>query len=144
MKISDFLKGRNVEYQTVYRYISRHETEFKELIRKNGKEYELSDEAIKILEEVYPLPNPTVIVNGVPFEEHEKALNELMELQKKVISMQDKMMELSANQLLLEDREKRLLLLQDENNDLVQKVTELSVQLEHEKSKSWWDKLRKK
>ena len=46
MKVTDFLKGRDVERQAVTRYINRHEEIFKEHTKKIGKEIELDADAV--------------------------------------------------------------------------------------------------
>lgn len=114
MTISDFARSRGVEPQAVSRYIGRHE-EIAAHVQKKGKVVELGPEAERLLDEVYPLPQPVHIVQGVPHEEHETLLREAKGLYAKIAELQGQLMEsrdllakAEAKELLLEDRERQL------------------------------------
>ena len=62
MYITEFAKSRNIKPQTVSRYINRHSEKFDGLVLKSGKEITLSEEAIYILDKVYPLPKPIQVI----------------------------------------------------------------------------------
>lgn len=77
MKVTDFLRGRDVERQAVTRYINRHPEIFAGHITKDGKELELDEVAVDALGEVYPLIVRPTVVNGVSHEEYQQALRDL-------------------------------------------------------------------
>lgn len=70
MIITEFLEGRTVERQAVTRYIERHPEEFNGHISKKGREIDLDDIAIAILDKKYPLAKPIQVINGVDPEEY--------------------------------------------------------------------------
>lgn len=119
MIIADFIKGRDVQPNAISNYIARHEEEFKGHIKRVGKNTELDEYAIRILEEKYPYPKPTTVITGIPEEDHLRAIAlkdaEIQRLNRKMESMRDereKLLiengELKANILLLEDRKEQL------------------------------------
>lgn len=147
MKISEFVIGRNVEKQAVYRYINRHE-ELLSQCTKDGKELEMPMEVVAELEKQYPLPKPTYIINGVPEEEHRAVLERLTKAQEAMLLMQNELTEhkllqadYEAQKMLLEDRQKRA---EEDAQKAQEKVAELTAELEQEKAKTWWQKLRGK
>ena len=84
MNLTEFASSRGVAHQTVSMYISRH-PEFNEHISKDGRNTVLDDEAIRMLEEKYPLPQPVqVIPDAATKEENEK-------LKEKVILLQEEL-----------------------------------------------------
>lgn len=119
MTITEFAKGRDVEPQTVSRYIARHTEVFKGHVSKKGKVQELDEKALEILEKKYPLPKPVTVLKGVPEAEHYEALAEkdrqIQRLQEYVIELQKQQNETikalataEASQLLLESHEASL------------------------------------
>lgn len=135
MNISDFAKQRNIEPQAVSRYISRH-PEIKEHTKKDGKMVELLPEAERLLDEVYPLPKPVHVVQGVPQEEYEAVLKKLAQQQEIIIKLQQERIEdqkqiakAEATQLLLEDKERQL-------NDLREQREQSLIQIEEEKERT--------
>lgn len=152
MTITEFAHSRNQQPQTISRYISRH-SEFDNHTKKVGKNVELDDEALKLLDEVYPLPKPVTIINGIPEEEHLKALaqkdEQIQKLQAAFIELQNKYSdlalengELQGQRLLLEDKKEQLKEKEEELKAEKSRAEELAIKLETERSKSWWDKLR--
>ena len=162
MKIKEFIEGRNVSYDTVRKYIINNENLFKGHTGR-AKNIVLDDEAIAILDKKYPLPNLIQIV------EDTEARNQLIEAQKKIIELQQQLIiaapklaqadhnefllelieneasDLRANKKILESELKELTEEKHEQELQFQKEKEeLLRQLEAEKSKSWWDKLRGK
>ena len=144
MIITEFAKSRNIEPQAVSRYLNRHE-ELKKQCRKEGKNLLLTDDVLRVLDEKYPIPKPTIIMNGVPEEEHRDALEKLLKAQELIIQLQNELTdqkllqaENEAQKLLLEDRERRA---EEDAKEAKEKVAELMAELEKEKAKTWWQKL---
>lgn len=125
MTITEFAKSRNQQPQTISRYISRHE-EFEGHTKKVGKNVELDDIAIAYLDEVYPLPKPVHVINGVPQEEYdelrtkyEELLEKARELDKYLLDYEKQKADIkiaqarieaenSAQKLLLEDKQEQI------------------------------------
>lgn len=148
MKVTEFLKGRDVERQAVTRYINRHEENFKGHTKKVGKEIELDSVAVEELEKVYPYPKPVTIINGVPQEEFIRVQNELIlsqqrtsELQNRLLEAQEQIATAKATEILLEDKKQRISELEEKLEADKDEIKELQEALEKERSKSWWDKL---
>lgn len=151
MRVTDFLQGRDVERQSVTRYINRHEDVFKGHTKKVGKEIELDSIAVEKLEKVYPYPKPVTIINGVPQEEFIRVQNELIasqqrtsELQSRLLEAQEQIVIAKATELLLEDKKQRISELEAKAEADKDEIKVLREALEIERSKSWWDKLRGK
>lgn len=148
MKVTEFLKGREVERQAVTRYINRHEEIFKGHTEKVGKELELDSVAVAELEKVYPLPKPVTIINGVPHEDYIKVQNDLIMSQKLVSELQNRLLETQeqiatakATELLLEDKTQRISDLEAKVEAKKEEIKELQEALATEQSKSWIQKL---
>lgn len=144
MTITEFAKSRNIEPQAVSRYLNRHE-ELKKQCQKEGKNLLLTDDVLRVLDEKYPIPKPTIIMNGVPEEEHRDALEKLLRAQELIIQLQNELTdqkllqsENEAQKLLLEDRERRA---EEDAKEAKEKVAELTAELEKERQKTWWQKL---
>lgn len=144
MTITEFAKSRSIEPQAVSRYLNRHE-ELKKQCRKEGKNLVLTDDVLRVLDEKYPIPKPTIIMNGVPEEEHRDALEKLLRAQELIIQLQNELTdqkllqaENEAHRALLEDRERRA---EEDAKEAKEKVAELTAELEKEKAKTWWQKL---
>lgn len=144
MTITEFAKSRNIEPQAVSRYLNRHE-ELKKQCQKEGKNLLLTDDVLQVLDKKYPIPKPTIIMNGVPEEEHRDALDKLLKAQELIIQLQNELTdqkllqaENEAQKLLLEDRERRA---EEDAKEAKEKVAELMAELEKEKAKTWWQKL---
>ena len=115
MTISEFAESRNVQSQAVNRYVLRHSEEFSGHTQKVGKNIELDDEAVRILDEKYPLPKPVQLVEGVPTEDYLAVQKELNAAKNTIIGLQNKLTDYSmkiasaeAIHLRLEDKEKEL------------------------------------
>lgn len=136
MTIAEFCRGRNVDSQTVRKYINRHSNDFKGHTGKDGREITLDNHALHILEDKYPLPSPIEVIDDI------ETRKKLIEAQEIIIRLQSKLQEQTmaiaqseALKLLLEDREKQLQHSYDQCDKLQQ-------ELDRERSKTWWDKLR--
>lgn len=140
MKISEFVIGRNVEKQTVYRYISRHE-ELLSQCEKDGKELEMPMEVVLELEKQYPMPKPTIVINGVPEEEHRQVLERLAKTQELIIKIQN---ELTDQKMLALEKDIEMRFLEDKQKKTDEEIEYLKEELNRERSKTWWQKLRGK
>ena len=149
VSISDFAREHGVDPQAVSRYLSRHEELQKHLVEEGKKKlFERDGELYRILEEQYPLAKPTIIVNGVPEEDHREVLERLAKAQELIIMMQN---ELTDQKLLVAEKEHNLALLEDQQSRadadrerLENEVSQLKAELENERNKTWWQKLRGK
>lgn len=109
--------------------------------KKTGKKLDLDDEAVAILSKIYPLPEPINVVHGVPHEQYEQLQNVLISQQQENSMLKDKLMQANefiavakGNQLLLDERTKRVEELQDESKVKSEQLQ--NAQLEIEKLKS--------
>ena len=110
MTITEFAESRNVEAQAVSRYLVRHPEE-KASCRKVGKTVELSEKALALLSEQYPLPKPVQIIQGVPHEEYEAVQKSLSDTQEQLSKSKDILL---AMKEAISEKEK--LLIQQEAN----------------------------
>ena len=163
MKISEFIQGRNVNYDTVRRYINRNPEMFKGHVGRANK-IELDDIAVQLLEEKYPAPVPVQVIQDT------SARDELLELHKKYAVAMEKITALTEqnSQLLVVQSKQKYL--EEENRNLSAELDEgvryaeylenelekrkgayeflqrqlktVEFNLEVEKKKTWWDKLR--
>ena len=162
LKIKEFIAGRNIKYDTVRKYIINNEELFKGHIGRPNN-IVLDEEAISILEKKYPLPEPIQVVEDT---EARKKLIEaqqmIIELQQQLVMAAPKIAAADQNKYLLEKIENEAEELKEKSKSLEKELKEvtrekqemenefkrekaiLTKQLETEKSKSWWDKLRKK
>lgn len=115
MKISDFVKGREVKETTVRMFISRNAEQFDGHITKVKKWLELDEVAVDILSNQYPVKPDQVIVNGIPKEEHMKLLEEYNQALKEIANLRamaadqaNKIAGAEAKELLLEEKEMQL------------------------------------
>lgn len=100
LTLSAFARGRDVEPKTVSIYMKRHNMTY-------NKDKGLTDEQIAILDEIYPIPKPVIVVNGLPAEEERQLREELDDVRKKLDVAKDKIIELTernATLQLLEDK----------------------------------------
>ena len=149
MIIAEFCKGRLVDSQAIRKYINRHQELFDGHTTKNGKEIELDDVAVGILEKKYPFP--VNVQDGVSFEEHGKTLKQLAEAQQAIILLQEEIRkqtvliaDAEAKQLLLEDREKQLKETKEELTETKEQVEELKTENDRLKNRTFWDYLLRK
>lgn len=162
--ISDFARERGLDRDTVNAWIRNHE-EVNKACGKSGKEktIDVNSKAYQLLEKQYPLPAPIHII------EDTESRQKLIKLQEAYIQLQAKMVEASnqlaqaeAIKLLLEDKEVQLEKAENQRDkaeeradrveselkqvraDADARIKELEDQLQAEKNKSWWQKLRGK
>ena len=120
LTLSAFAKGRDVEPKTVSIYMKRHNMTY-------NKDKGLTDEQIAILDEVYPIPKPVIVVNGLSAEEERQLREELDEVRKKLDVAKDKIIELT-------ERNATLQLLED-------KASLQEQELQRLKSRNLWERL---
>lgn len=142
------MRGRNVERQALTRYINRHSDLFAGHIVKNGKEIELDEKAIEILNDVYPLIKPVEVVDGIPQDAHIKVLNELNAVRKekeallsKLIEAQSQIAIANATQLLLEDKSKQLDEVKADRDELQNKLSNAEAEIEQYRNASLFQRL---
>lgn len=163
MKISEFIEGRNVNYDTVRRYINRNPEMFKGHVGRANK-IELDGVAVQLLEEKYPALEPVQVIQDT------SARDELLQLHKKYAAAMEKLTALTEQnsqlmviQLKQKSLEEENLNLSDELDERVRYAQFLENELEKqrtsyeflkgqlknvefnlavEKKKSWWDKLK--
>lgn len=82
MTIAEFAKKRGVDQQAVYKYIKRHPDAFDNHV--SGHPMQLDEEALRILSSVYPEKNAVEIVEDVD------AYKQLVEAQKTILNLQEK------------------------------------------------------
>lgn len=161
MNISEFARSRGIEPQTVRHYVNDHE-DIKKHTKKVGKTVELSDEAIELLDKIYPLPRPIQLLNGVDPEEHKAVVDKLSSAQEYIIKLHETVEQLkdkvNENEKLIAQAEAQKILLEDKNsqleaaraegekkdteNDYLKKANEdLRAELERLKNRSFLDRL---
>lgn len=141
MNITEFAKGRNIDRNAVSMYIRRHPELFEEHVKTVGKNVEIDDFAYQILDKKYPLPSPVTIIDGISFEEHKATLEELANMQKHVIRLEEELRQQTylvaqaeAKEILLEDRQKQL----EEQKQLCK---ELSAEVDRLKNQTFWQRV---
>lgn len=142
------MRGRSVERQALTRYINRHSELFAGHIEKCGKEIELDDEAVRILNDIYPLIKPVEVVDGIPQDAHIKVLNELNTVRKekeallsKLIEAQSQIAMANATQLLLEDKTKQLDEVRANRDELQNKLSNAEAELERYRNAGLFQRL---
>lgn len=120
LTLSAFARGRDVEPKTVSIYMKRHNMTY-------NKDKGLTDEQIAILDEIYPIPKPVIVVNGLPAEEERQLREELDEVRKMLDVAKDKIIELT-------ERNATLQLLED-------KASLQEQELQRLKSRNLWERL---
>ena len=132
MKISEFIKGRRVERQALTRYINRHSELFAGHIVKNGKEIELDDVAVEILNNKYPLQQLVQIVEDTESIKKLAAANEKIAKLQEVIGQQKELLLKADNQIqLLEYKKDEFEHYKQESNE---KIVNLSTDLTEKNS----------
>ena len=148
MNITEFAESRNVKSTTVYQYIQRHKETFKDHTKKIGNTAELDDEALGILDKVYPLPKPVQVIEGIPEAEHLREIaekdKEIQALQQKIIDMQRDYMEIKE-QIGIQEGKLYLLDAKIEENQVVRAENEqLKADLERIRSRSLFERILNK
>ena len=140
MNLTEFAASRNIKINALSNYLSRH-PEIKKLTFKTGKETELTDEAIDLLDKIYPLPKPVTVINGVDPEEHKAVVDKLSSAQENIIKLHETVEQLkdkvNENEKLIAQAEAQKILLEDKKTQLE------AARAEGEKKDSEIDDLKK-
>lgn len=156
--IKEYAKHVGKSQQAVYKQLNSKKNKVRldgHLIKENGITY-LDDEAVKILNE--SRQTTVVLIDQEKNEEIERLKEENRNLLLKIAMQADKIAELSewksehavmiaeanTNKLLLEEKTKQFDELKDNNKALTDELAITKTELEKEKNKSWWNKLRGK
>jgi hypothetical protein len=92
MKISDFVVGRNVEKQAVYRYLVRHRDLYDRCERNgNGKDLDIPDDVVQALDQQYPVAKPVIVINGLSPEDERQLRDQLARTQEQLIAVQSQL-----------------------------------------------------
>lgn len=139
VSIKDFSEERNVDNDTVNAYLRNH-PEIKQHTKRVRKNIviDTESEAYALLEKQYPLPQMIQVVEDT--ESREKLLQAqelIIQLQKKINEQSQLIAQAEATKMLLEDKQVQLEKMEAEKADLQK-------QLDAERSKTWWQKLRGK
>lgn len=107
MKIKDFVKERNISYDTVRRYIVRNENIFRGHVGIRGK-IDLDDFAVELLNQKYPLKKPVEIIQDDMAARQQliKAQETIIDLQEHINHMLPLVWDYEHHQELLESAEK--------------------------------------
>ena len=158
IKIKEYAKNVGKTQQAVYKQLNSKKNKVRldgHLIKENGTTY-LDDEAVKILNE--SRQTTVVLIDQEKNEEIERLKEENRNLLLKIAMQADKIAELSewksdhavmiaeanTNKLLLEEKSKQYDELKADNRQLTDELAITKTELEKEKNKSWWNKLRGK
>lgn len=143
MKLVEFAKQRGIPRDTITQYIRRHPDLFEGHTEVNGKSLFLDKEAERLLNEKYPLYSPVELIEDVELikelsetrKELAQAERHIAELYKKLADQTAVIAQVETTKILLEDREEQLQRVYDQCDKLQQ-------DLDRERAKTWWDKLR--
>lgn len=148
--IREYARKNNVSYEAIRKQIKRYESELKEHIIKQNRTQFLDEVAVKILDR-HRGESPIVIVNQDTSSKLQLLEEENKNLLVKVAAQADKISQLSEElknktekmtSLLLEDKEKTLLLEQKKNQE--EELERLKKELEAERNKGFFSRLFKK
>lgn len=152
MKIADFAEQRNVDRNAISQYIRRHPEIFEGHTEVVGKNLCVDEEALKELEDKYPLPQVVQVI------EDTESRKKLIEAQQLIIQMKDQMLNMQklvaqaeAKELLLEDRERQLKekeqqlkQAQTREQDLQQEISEFKSKVSTLQSRNLWERITRK
>lgn len=148
--IREYARKNNVSYEAIRKQIKRYENELKEHIIKQHRTQFLDEVAVEILDR-HRGESPIVIVNQDTSSKLQLLEEENKNLLVKVAAQADKISQLSEElknktekmtSLLLEDKEKTLLLEQKKNQE--EELERLKKELEAERNKGFFSRLFKK
>lgn len=170
--ITDFANARNEDRDTVNAYIRKHPEIQKDVSRQGKNTViDTLSEGYALLEKQYPLPQMVQIIEDTESREKLiKAQELIIQMQGKMAELQDKVSEQSmiiataeATKMLLEDKTKELErienmlekaearvekaetraeMAEEQKTAADDEIAALRKELEVERNKSWWDKLR--
>lgn len=154
MKISDFLEGRRVERQAVLRYINRHSDAFEGHITKAGRELDLDQTALAILDEMYPMPVRYEVISDAQLASQLiQAKDELLQLRAEKsewaakeaeykAAAQISMRSLADHQALIQAKDDLIKAKDELLQERDARIQDLQQQVERQRQhKSWWKRL---
>lgn len=128
--LTEFAKSRNVDPKAVSIYLKRHNLKYD---RSEG----ITDELMEILDKVYPVPKPVVVINGLDPEEERRLRKDLQDALNQLNAAKDMIVELTKTSAvvgLLEDKQK-------EQENLIQQQQQ---EIERLKNRGFLDRLLNK
>lgn len=138
MTVLDFCTQRNLQTQTVLKYIQRNPELFEGHTSKKGQQMEIDDAAFCVLDEKYPIP-PEIIPapNMELLAELDRAKNRIIQLQEEALVQEKLLAKAELDKRMLEERSIQLLEaksscadLQTQNSSLHEEIGSLKAQLE--------------
>ena len=149
ISIKDYAAQNNVSYEAVRQQVNRYAAELDGHIIKVSRTKYLDDDAVAFLDEKRKV-NPVVVIERSKDEELEQLKNENKMLLLKLVEAQDE-----GKLLLKENMSLKVELLEKPKNEeeiraaveaaeleKQKEIDALRAELELERNKSWWDKLR--
>ena len=116
--LTAFAKERNVDPKAISIYMKRHKIDY-------DKSKGLTDEQIAMLDKVYPVPKPVVVVNGLDIEEERKLREELEQTQKKLAIALDSLNKAKDSILELTEKAKKIEFLESKADEQQQELERL-------------------
>ena len=116
--LTAFAKERNVDPKAISIYMKRHKIDY-------DKSKGLTDEQIAMLDKVYPLPKPVVVVNGLDIEEERKLREELEQTQKKLAIALDSLNKAKDSILELTEKANKIEFLESKADEQQQELERL-------------------
>lgn len=116
--LTAFAKERNVDPKAISIYMKRHKIDY-------DKSKGLTDEQIAMLDKVYPVPKPVVVVNGLDIEEERKLREELEQTQKKLAIALDSLNKAKDSILELTEKANKIEFLESKADEQQQELERL-------------------
>ena len=116
--LTAFARERNVDPKAISIYMKRHKIDY-------DKSKGLTDEQIAMLDKVYPVPKPVVVVNGLDIEEERKLREELEQTQKKLAIALDSLNKAKDSILELTEKANKIEFLESKADEQQQELERL-------------------
>ena len=116
--LTAFAKERNVDPKAISIYMKSHKIDY-------DKSKGLTDEQIAMLDKVYPVPKPVVVVNGLDIEEERKLREELEQTQKKLAIALDSLNKAKDSILELTEKANKIEFLESKADEQQQELERL-------------------
>lgn len=130
MTVLEFCNARNIQTQTVLKYIQRNPSIFEGHTSKNGQNMEIDNAAFDILDEKYPVPPEIIPAPNVELvAELDRAKSYIIQLQQQVIEQNQVLALAEKNKFLLEEAKEDCDNLQRRNDFLTEEIGNLKAQL---------------
>lgn len=128
MFLTDFAAARGLKANTVAVYINNH-PEIAEHTSMVGKFKVLDEVAIELLDKKYPLPKPVQVI------EDTESRKKLVEAQQTIILMQQKMLEMAAENKELALKAEKVLMLEAAEQEKAETIGKLEAEIEYKNDK---------